>query len=80
MNSIKFILDNLLDKRRPMLLFCLLKYLRYEDIVKLSLVSKNTGRLCDANKSHSDDSNSNEIKIKNTLRYLILVIAVQSKA
>ena len=61
MNSNEFTLHYLLDKRKSMLQFCLLKYLKYEDIVKFLLVSKNLGRLCDANKSHSGDSNSNEI-------------------
>ncbi len=60
----------LLDKRQPMLQFFLLKYLKYDDIVKFSLVSKEAGRLCDANKSHSDNSDSNEINILNNLRYL----------
>ena len=46
----------LLDKRRPMLQFFLLKYLKYEDIVKFSLVSKDADRLCDANKRHSNKS------------------------
>ena len=50
--------------------------MKYEDIVKLLLVSKDAGRLCDANKSHSDNSDSNEIKIVNTLHYLMFVIAV----
>ncbi len=51
-HSFKF----LLDKRRPMLQFFLLKYLKYDDIVKFSLVSKDAGRLCDGNKSHSNKS------------------------
>ena len=50
MNSNEFDLNYLIDKRRPMLQFYLLKYLKYEDIVKLLLVSKDSGRLCDANK------------------------------
>ena len=57
MNSFEFRLNYLLDKRRLMLQFCLLKYLKYEDIVKFLLVSKNVGHLCDANKSHTGDSN-----------------------
>ena len=61
MNSNKFTLRFLLDKRRPILQFCLLKFLKYEHIVKFSLVSKDAIRLCDANKSHSDDSDSNGI-------------------
>ncbi len=40
----------LLDKRRPILQFFLLKYLKYENIVKFSLVSNDAGHLCDANK------------------------------
>ena len=56
MNFNEFTLTYLLDKRNTMLQFCLLKYLKYEDIVKFLLVSKNVGRLCDANKSHSDKS------------------------
>ena len=46
----------LLDKKRTTLQFFLVKYLKYDDIVKFSLVSKDAGRLCDANKSHSSDS------------------------
>ncbi len=61
MNSNEFTLHYLLDKRKSMLQFCLLKYLKYENIVKLVLVSKDAGRLCDANKSHSDNSDSNEV-------------------
>ena len=41
------------------------------------IVSKDAGRLCDTNKSHSGDSDSNEIKIVKTFCYLMLVIAVQ---
>ncbi len=76
MNSNEFTLAYLLDKRQTMLQFCLLKYLKYEDIVKLLLVSKDANLCCDANKSHSGNSDSNEIKIVNILRYLMLVIAV----
>ena len=47
----------LLDKKRTTLQFFLLKYMKYEDIVKFLRVSKDAGRLCDANKSHSGDSN-----------------------
>ncbi len=50
MNSNEFTLRYLLVKRRPMLQFYLLKYLKYEDIVKFMLVSKNASYLCDANK------------------------------
>ncbi len=50
MNYKEFTLTFLLDKRRPMLQFCLLKYLKYEEIVKFLLVCKDAGRLCDANK------------------------------
>ncbi len=46
----------LLVKRQPILQFFFLKYLKYDDIVKFSLVFKDAGRLCDANKSHSDKS------------------------
>jgi hypothetical protein len=34
-----------------MLQFQLLKYLKYENLVKFSLACKNSGRLCDANKN-----------------------------
>ncbi len=54
-HSFKF----LLDKRQTALQFFLLKYLKYDDIVKFSLVSKDAGRVCDANKSYSDNSDSN---------------------
>ena len=50
MNFNKLSLHYLLDKRRPILQFFLLKYLKYEDIVKFLLVSKDVGRLCDANR------------------------------
>ena len=49
-------LHYLIDKKRPMLQFFLLKYLKYDDIVNFSVVSKDVGRLCDSNKSHSDKS------------------------
>ena len=76
MNSFEFTLNYLIVKRRPMLQFYLLKYLKYEDIVKFLLVSKDAGHLCDANKSHSDNSDYNEVKILNNLRYLMFVITV----
>ena len=44
----------LLNKRKPMLQIHLLKYLKYENIVKFLLVCKNTGHLCDANKTEED--------------------------
>ena len=50
MNSNEFTLANLLKKRQIVLQFYLLKYLKYEEIVKLLLVSKDAGHLCDANK------------------------------
>ena len=50
MNCNKFTLHYLTIKRRQTLQFHLLKYLKYEDIVKLLLVSKDAGSLCDANK------------------------------
>ena len=56
MNSNKFTLAYLLGKRRPTLQFFLLKYLKFENIVKLLLVSKDSGLLCDANKIHSNKS------------------------
>ncbi len=56
MNFNEFTLAFLLDKRQPILQICFLKYLKYEHIVKLSQVSKDAGLLCDANKSHSDNS------------------------
>ena len=54
MNFNEHTLPYLLSKKRTTLQFFLLKYLKYEDIVKLSLVSKDAGRLCDGNKIHSD--------------------------
>ena len=39
----------LLKKRKNMLMFHLLKYLKFEDIVKFLLVCKDAGYLCDAN-------------------------------
>ena len=52
----KHSLQYLLGKKKTTLQFFLLKYLKYDDIIKFSLVSKDAGRLCDANKSHSDKS------------------------
>ncbi len=75
MNFNEHTLPHLLNKRQPLLQFYLLKYLKYDDIVKFSLVSKDTGRLCDANSTHTIDSDENE-EIYYTLRYLMLVIAV----
>jgi len=43
--------EYLLNKRKPMLQIHLLKYLKYEDIVKFLLVCKDIGHLCDANKT-----------------------------
>ena len=51
-----------------MLQFHLLKYLKYDDFVKFSLVCKETGRLCDFNKI----LNNNE----KPLRYLMVAIAL----
>ena len=52
MNSkIHSTLNYFLDKRQPMLQFHLLKYLKYEDLVKFMLVSKDAGSLCDNNKA-----------------------------
>ena len=56
MNFNEHTLHYLFDNKRPMLQFFLLKYLKYEDIVKLLLVSKDAGRLCDANKNNSNKS------------------------
>ena len=51
MNSkIHSTLNYLLDKRKSMLQFHLLKYLSYEALVKFALVCQDTGHLCDANK------------------------------
>ncbi len=63
MNSEDFTLEYLINKRRPMLQFFLFKYLKYEDIVKFLLVSKDAGHLCDANKieTYSDKSDEKEI-------------------
>jgi len=44
----------LLSKRKHMLQIHLLKYLKYEDIVKFLLVCKDIGHLCDANKTEED--------------------------
>ena len=49
-------LHYLLGKKKTTFQFFLLKYLKYDDIVKFSLVSKDAGHLCDANKSHSNKS------------------------
>ena len=56
MNFNEHTLHYLLSKKRTTLQFFLLKYLKYDDIVKFSQVSKDAGRLCDANKKHSDSN------------------------
>ena len=43
-----------IKKRKHILQIHLLKYLKYEDIAKLLFVCKDTGRLCDANKTGED--------------------------
>ena len=48
--EINFTFKYLLDKRQPVLQFYLLKYLKYENLVKFMLACKDAGRLCDANK------------------------------
>ena len=55
-----------------MLQFHLLKYLNYKNVVKLSLVCKYGGYLCDTNKlqNHSDKP----------IKYLMFVIALQNKS
>ncbi len=66
MNSNEFTLNFLLKKRQLILQFCLLKYLKYEDIVKLLLVSKDACHLCDANKLYDQQK----------LKYFMNVIAL----
>ena len=66
MNSFELTLNYLLKKRKPMIQFYLLKYLKYEHIVKLSIVSKDAGRVCDENK-FEDQKN---------LKYLMEVISL----
>ena len=61
-------LNYLLNQRQPMLQFHLLKYLSYDNLVKLLLVCKDGGPLCDANKSQNNPGK--------LLRYLMLVIAL----
>ncbi len=51
-----------------MLQFHFLKYLNYENIIKFSLVFKNTGRLCDSNRVYFNN--------EKPLRYLMLIIAL----
>ena len=51
MNStIHYTLSYLLKNRQPVLMIHLLKYLKYENLVKFLLVCKNAGSICDANK------------------------------
>ena len=40
-----------LKKRKPLLMFFLLKYLKFSDLYKLKIVCKDAGNLCDANQS-----------------------------
>ncbi len=61
MNSNEFTLAYLLGKKRTTLQFFLIKYLKYDDIVKFSLVSKDAGHLFDAKKSHSNKSDLKDI-------------------
>ncbi len=60
MNPSEFTLDYLLSKRQQMLQFYLLKYLKYEHIVEFLLISKDSGRLCDANRNHTGDSDQSD--------------------
>ena len=53
-----------------MLMFHLLKYLKFENFIKLKLTCKDFGSLCDFN---SDQSNSEEPK---NLRYLMVIITM----
>ena len=46
-------LTTLLDTSQPILQISFLKYLKYEDIVKFMLVSKDAGFFCDGNKAKS---------------------------
>ena len=57
-----------LKKRRPILQFFLLKYLKYDDLRNLQLTCKDGGRVCDANTSQSD--------LPHTLRYLMVIITL----
>ncbi len=50
-NKFNYTLNNLLEYRKPMLQFHVLKYLKFENLVKFLLVSNNSGHLCDANKN-----------------------------
>ena len=69
MNSkIHSTLNYFLKYRQPMLQFHLLKYLSYDNLVKLLLVCKEGGCLCDANKSQNN--------VEKPLRYLMLIIAL----
>ena len=49
MNTTYSTLDYLLEKKQSMLQFHLLKFLKYKNILKFSLVCKGAGRVCDAN-------------------------------
>ena len=53
-----------------MLMFHLLKYLKFEDHVKFMLTCKDVGYVCDANISEDDS------KEPKALRYLMLVIVL----
>ena len=63
-------LNYLLNQRQEMLQFHLLKYLKYENMVKFMLVSKNADRVCDVNK-YQNYSEKHK-------RYLMNVIVFQN--
>ena len=62
-------LKYLLKTKRPVLMFHLLKYLKYSDLIRLHFVCKDAGRLCDAN---SDKDESSQL-----LRYLMAIYTLQ---
>ena len=60
-----------LKKRQPLLQFHLFKYLKYVDLIKLKMVSRDGNNICDANISQDNSDQPN------TLRYLMVMISLQ---
>ena len=58
-------LKYLLKTKRPVLMFHLLKYLKYSDFIRFHFVCKDAGYLCDANIDKDDSSQ--------LLRYLMVI-------
>ena len=53
-NYNRYTINYLINNKRHMLQFQLLKYLKYENIIKFLLVCKNSAYICDANKTYDE--------------------------